>query len=349
MDLAALREAARAVLPADAWAFYQGTADGLSDPERDARAWNRFDLVPRVLTGLTSIDTSVELSGHRFASPVTIAAMAAQGGCHEDGELVTIAAAAAAGVLMTYSQNATIPLERFAAAATSPWWAQIYLQRDRAVTDDYIARCRDGGAAALVLTVDVPGLLADTAFRRAPITGRVALRGNVGVTGAGAGTATESALTPDDLARMAETAGLPVWAKGILAREDAVRALDAGAAGIIVSNHGRRQLSGVIPVSAVLREIVDAVDGRAPVLVDGGIRSGADVVRALALGATAVGVGRPILWSLAAGGREGVEATLAALAEEVTAAVAGLGAARLADLIPAMVRRTAWSGPDLPV
>jgi 4-hydroxymandelate oxidase len=339
MDFAPLREAARAAVAPDAWAFFQGTADGRSDPERDTRAWEHWDLVPRVLTGLTAIDTGVELGGHRFASPVTIAATAAQGACRDDGERLTIAAAARAGVLMTYSHNASVGVEQFAAAATSPWWAQLYLQRDRVVTADYMARCADLGAAAFVLTLDVPGTLADTTFRRAPLTGAVAIRGNVGPTGGGSGAAAESAITPEVLASLVEQSRLPVWAKGVMAPRDALTALDAGAAGIIVSNHGRRQLGGVAPVADVLSEITDAVAGRAPVLVDGGIRSGIDVVRAIALGASAVGIGRPVLWALAAGGQVQLEAVLQALTEEVATALAGLGAARVADVTRDMVRR----------
>lgn len=338
MDFTALRAAAEAALPADAWTFYQGTADGLFDPERDARAWDRWDLVPRVMTGLTAIDMTVELGGHRFASPITIAASASQGGAHPDAELATAAAAARAGVLMSYSNNATVDVERFGAAATSPWWAQIYLQRDRAATADYVARCVAAGASALVLTVDVPGILADAAFRRVPLTGAVAVRGNVPITGAGAGIASDTSITPDDLAGLAASAGVPVWAKGVLTAEDAVRALDAGAAGVIVSNHGRRQLAGVVPVAAVLREIADAVAGRAPLIVDGGIRSGADVVRALALGATAVGLGRPVLWALAAGGSGALAEMLATLADETRVTIAGVGAAGIAEITPGMVR-----------
>jgi 4-hydroxymandelate oxidase len=290
------------------------------------------------MTGLTTIDTSVELGGHRFASPITLAASASQGGAHPDGELATAAAAAEAGVLMSYSNNATIAVERFGAAAASPWWAQIYLQRDRSASADYVARCVAAGASALVLTVDVPGILADAAFRSVPLSGAVAVRGNVPVTGAGAGLAADTSITPDDLAELAATAGVPVWAKGVLTPDDAVRALDAGAAGVIVSNHGRRQLAGVVPVAGVLRGIAEAVGGRAPVIVDGGIRSGADVVRALALGASAVGIGRPVLWALAAGGPEALASVLATLADETRVAIAGLGAASVADITPGMVR-----------
>ncbi|MGN6325737.1 alpha-hydroxy acid oxidase [Pseudolysinimonas sp.] len=340
MDLALLREAARAAIAPDAWAFYQGTADGLADPERDARAWDRWDFVPRAMTGLTAIDTTVELGGHRLRSPITIAATAAHGGAHPDAEAATAAGATAAGVLMAYSHNATLSVEAFAAAATGPWWAQTYLQRDRAATDDYVARSTAAGASAIVLTVDVPGILADAAFRRQPVTGPVQVRGNVPITGGGAGTAAETAITPDDVARLAATAGVPVWVKGVMAAEDAVRALDAGAAGVVVSNHGRRQLHGVAPVATVLRGIVEAVDGRAPVMVDGGIRSGADVVRALALGAAAVGIGRPALWALAAGGADGVAGLLSGLQEEVAVTLAGVGVGRIADLTREMVRRS---------
>jgi len=338
MDFALLREAARAAMPSDAWAFYQGTADGRADAERDALAWERWDLVPRVMTGLTSIDTSVELGGHRLASPITIAATAGHGGAHPDAELATAAAAGAAGVLMAYSHNATVAVEDFAAATTGPWWAQTYLQKDRAATDAYVARSVAAGASAVVLTVDVPGILADAAFRQQPVSGPVQVRGNVPVTGGGAGLAAETAITPDDITRLVDVAGVPVWAKGVMTADDAIRALDAGAAGVIVSNHGRRQLHGVAPVAAVLGGIAEAVGGRAPIVVDGGIRSGADAVRALALGAAAVGIGRPVLWALAAGGRPGVEAMLTTLRQEVAVTLAGLGVARVADLEPGMVR-----------
>ena len=334
-----IRRSARRVLPSETWDFIQGTADGRADPDRDARAWDEWELIPRVMTGLRAVDTTTRLGGQSFASPVMIAATAAQGACVEEAELATAAAAAATGVLMVYSQNATVPVERFGAAAESAWWAQVYLQRDRAASDDYIARCREAGASSLVLTVDVPGELADAEFRRVPVTGVLAIRGNTGPTGGGAGVATESALRPDDLAAMVDSSGLPVWAKGIMAPDDALRALDAGAAGVIVSNHGRRQLAGVAPTASVLRRVVEAVDGRAPVLVDGGIRSGVDVVRALALGATAAGIGRPVLWALGASGESGLESLLQQLTAEVARTLAGLGVSDVAGLGPELVMR----------
>jgi len=336
MDFDTLRAAARDAVEPTTWSFYQGTADGRADPEVDTRAWDRWSLIPRMLTGIRSVDTSIELGGHRFASPLTIAATAGQGAAHEDAEPATIAAAGVAGIHMTYSNNATVDIETFGAAAASPWWAQIYVMQDAVATDDYAARAAAAGASALVLTLDIPGTLAEASFRQNEFTGRLALRGNLHPSTL----PKESVLLPEHFAHLAEASGLPVWAKGILHPDDAVRAVEAGAAGIIVSNHGRRQLAGVIPTSVVLPEIAAAVGGRVPLIVDGGIRSGADVVRALALGATAAGIGRPVLWALAAGGRDAVASMLATLNEEIRVAMAALGASRVEEITAASVRRT---------
>lgn len=337
MDFTELREAAHASVAPDAWNFYQGTADGNLD--RDSRAWAQWDLIPRVMTGLTAIDTTVTLGGDTFASPIMLAPSAAHGAATADGERATHRAAEVAGMLVGYSFNATEDVESFAASATSPWWAQVYPTMDRAASDSFLRRCVSAGARAVVLTVDIPGILADTPFRRAPLAGRVIVRGNHSAFASIPGAlVAETSYSPDEIGRTAGITGLPVWAKGIMTADDARRAIDAGAAGIIVSNHGRRQLAGVAPTASVLREIVLAVEGRAPVLVDGGIRSGTDVVRALALGASAVGIGRPVLWGLAAGGDAVLGSVLETLNDEVRVAMAGLGAATVADLVPEMVR-----------
>lgn len=337
MDFSGLREAARTGVSRETWDYFDGTADG--DLDRDARAWGRWDLVPRVLTSLTSIDTTVAVGGESFSSPLVLAPSASQGALHPDGEIAVRRAAAAAGMLVGYSFHATVEMERFAAAADAPWWAQTYPTQDRSISDDYLRRCAAAGARAVVLTVDMPGRLADAPFRRLPLSAPVAARGNHprGPDGQ-LPLVVECCLGPDEIARTADVSGLPVWTKGVMTAEDAHRALDAGAAGVIVSNHARRQLAGVAPTAAVLGEVVAGVDGRAPVLVDGGIRSGTDVVRALALGASAAAIGRPVLWALAAGGQDGVEAMLATLAEEVRVTLAALGAASVADLRPGMVR-----------
>lgn len=341
MDFTPVRETARASMSEETWTYFEGTADG--DVDRDARAWRRWDLVPRVLTGLTSIDTSTMIGAHTFASPVVLAPTASQGAVHPDGELATRRAAAAAGMLVGYSYHATIEVERFAAAADAPWWAQAYVMEDRGVSDAYLRRCAAAGAAAVVLTVDLPGTLSDPPWRRLRLSDEVARRGNHPAEyPLGTAPVAEACLGPDEIVRTREVSGLPVWVKGVMTAVDARLAIDAGAAGVFVSNHGRRQLVGVAPTAAVLRDVVAGVAGRAPVIVDGGIRSGTDVVRALALGASAAAIGRPVPWALAAGGQPALEGVLATLDDEVRVAMAGLGAARVADIVPEMVR-PAWA------
>lgn len=338
MDFTPVKEAARGRLDRETWDYFLGSADG--DHDRDTRAWSRWDLVPRVLTELTTVDTSVDLSGETFASPLVLAPSASQGAADPEGEIATRRAGAERGLLVAYSFHATVEVERFADAADAPWWAQAFTIEDRAISDGYLRRCAAAGASAVVLTVDVPGSLADTPWRRLPLPESVANRGNYPRDDQGRPlqVATEKRIGPDDIARTADISGLPVWVKGIMTPEDADRAINAGAAGIYVSNHGRRQLASVAPTASVLGHVMEGVEGRAPVLVDGGVRSGTDVVRALALGATAVAVGRPVPWALAAGGRALLELTLDAFIDEIRAATAGLGAGRVQDLVPGMVQ-----------
>lgn len=339
MDVTSLQLRAQARVDDVTWGYFQGTADG--DLDRDTRAWARWDFVPRVMTGMASIDTSTRIGGALFSSPVVLAPSASQGAMHPDGELATRRAAAAAGLLAGYSFHATVEVERFAAAADAPWWAQAYVLEERFISDGYLRRCAAHGASAIILTVDVPGALADAPFRRVPMSPAVAHRGNYPVDerGRAASVTTASFLTPDDIRRTADVSGLPVWVKGIMTAQDAHRALDAGAAGVFVSNHARRQLAGVAPTAAVLSAVVEGLAGRAPVIVDGGIRSGADAVRALALGAHAAAIGRPIPWALAAGGQTELEFLLSTLTDEIRVTMAALGAARVGDVVSGMVQQ----------
>ena len=350
MDFTELRAAAQHAIDVMPWAYYQATADrpagGASGPvEIDAAAWRRFDLVPRVLQGAGVPDISVTLPGSlhrggaRLATPVMIAASAGHGMAHPDGEVATGAAATAAGALMVYSNSATVEVGAFGAAVSAPWWVQVYLQRDRGRSREYLDRARAAGAGAVVLTVDLAGPESGAPFRES-VQGRLtALPGNFpGMTWRQMSAEYVGGLTTDDIGEIAGYTGLPVYVKGVLHPVDAVRAIDAGAAGVIVSNHGRRQVDGVIATADALGPVVDAVAGRAPVLVDGGIRCGADVLRALALGATLVGVGRPVLWGLAADGRAGVTAVLDGLTAELRQAVGAMGATTLTDLDREMLR-----------
>ncbi len=337
MTLESLRLAANAALSPLAWAYYQGTA---GSPDLDAQAWSSVLLVPRVLTGLTSVDTSTNLGGARLNTPVLIAATAAHRLAHPEGELATARAAAAEGALMVYSSSAAIEVTEFGAGATGPWWAQVYVMRDRGVTNDYLDRCVAAGAGGLVLTVDYPGAIAKPTFRLATQGGLDATPGNYPQwTWPEMTAAIQPGLTPDVIGELAERTGLPVHVKGILHPQDAGTAVAAGATGIVVSNHGRRQVDGVLPTASALPQVVDAVAGDAIVTVDGGIRNGVDVLRALALGASGVGIGRPVLWGLAAAGAEGVREVIGTLTAELRQAMASVGAATVADLDHDHVRR----------
>jgi 4-hydroxymandelate oxidase len=337
MDFTELRSQAAARLATLPWEYYEGTADP-ADAGADERAWLEISTVPRVLRGLRSVDTTVVVGGLTLPTPVTVAATAAHGMAHPDGERATAAGAAAAGALMVYSSSASVEVTSFAAACSGPWWAQTYIMKDLAATRDYLTRCREAGADAIVLTVDQAGALADTAFRAASRHVPTVPANWPGWSWAEMTANLDPTLTPDHIGWVADVTGRPVHVKGILHPDDAVRAIDAGAAGIVVSNHGRRQLAGVLPTAAALASVVDAVAGRVPVSVDGGIRSGVDVLRALALGATAVGIGRPILWGLAVDGPDGVAAVIATLTAELRQALAAAGAASPADLDRSFVR-----------
>ena len=331
MDFTTVKATAQATLDPSAWNYYQGTAGG--DPEVDHDAWQQIALVPRVMQGLTGIDQSLTLGGADLQTPIMIAATAGHGLAAVDGEIATATAAAAVGALMVYSSSATVGVTDFGAAAAGPWWAQVYLMKERRWSDDYVARAVTAGAKALVLTVDLAGSLADAPFRSATQSSLSARPGNFpGLTWEQMSALIEPNVRPEHIAELTAASGLPVHVKGVLHPDDARIAVEAGAAGIIVSNHGRRQIAGVVPTAVVLPEIVAAVEGRVPVLVDGGIRSGVDVLRALALGATAVGVGRPVLWGLAAGGEPGATSVLSQLIAEFRQAMAAAGVGRL-DLI----------------
>jgi 4-hydroxymandelate oxidase len=309
------------------------------DLDRDHRAWQDIDVVPRVLQGLTAIDSSLLLGGIPLATPIMVAATASHRLAHPDGEIATARAAARAGALMVYSSSAAIEVTEFGAAATTPWWAQVYVMKDRALSDDYLIRAAAAGAGAIVVTVDNAGTWGDAPFRSTTRDRMTARPGNFpGLTWAQMSALIEPGLDPSIIGQIASATGLPVHVKGIMHPDDAVVALEAGAAAIVVSNHGRRQVPGVAPTAVMLAEVVAAVDGRVPVTVDGGLRSGVDVLRALALGASAVGIGRPVLWGLAVRGEQGVVDVLSGLTAELRQAMAGVGAGALSAIGRSMVR-----------
>ncbi len=343
---------ARHIIGEMAYAYYSGGADDERLLTGNIEAWSRWQLHPRVLAGIAEVDTSTTLLGTPVSSPVVIAPTAIQGLAHADGEAATAQGAAQAGALMILSSLATCALEDVDAAAPgSPRWMQIYILRDRGRTKDLVQRAVAHHYGALVLTVDAPV----SGLRLRELRGGVHLPDDLALPNL-AGGSTESAreggfmavvtkefepaLTPDDIGWLAALSDLPVVAKGVQRADDAVRCVEAGAKGIVVSNHGARQLADAPATADILAEIVDAVAGRAEVYVDGGVRRSPDVVKALALGARAVLVGRPSLWALAVGGADGISGLLEWYQSELRRSMALCGSATIADIDRSLVRRS---------
>ena len=304
-------------------------------------AYERIALRPRALVDVSARDLSTTVLGRRHPWPVIVAPSAFQRLAHPDGEAAVARAAAAEGVTMTLSTLASTSIEDVAAAAPgAPRWFQLYVFRDRVLTRELVARAEAAGYEALVLTVDAPLLgrrERDARNRFALPEGITAAnlagaRSQITSEGAESGllqyfsTQIDPTLTWTDLEWLCSTTRLPVLVKGILRADDAARAIEAGARGVIVSNHGGRQLDTAVASIDALPEVVEAAAGRAPVLVDGGIRRGTDILKALALGADAVLLGRPILWGLV-DGEPGVRHVLQLLRAEFDLAMALAGCA----------------------
>lgn len=298
-------------------------------------AWDALRVRPRVLRDVSSVDTSVTVLGSALRTPVMVAPMALQFECDDEAEAATARGVGKSGSLLCVSSRTTVPYPTIARTGV-PWWAQVYVLDDRGRTRELLVRAREAGARAIVLTVDTP-LLGDRRIRTDE-----QLRatrdpgphyGGMPYTPPESGNARD--LTFADIARIAEEARLPVLVKGILRGDDASGAVDAGAAGVIVSTHGARQFDPVISSAAALPEVAEALRGTgAEIVVDGGIRRGTHVMVALAMGATAVFVGRPVLWALTVGGADLVNRLLDDLTAELVLAMTLAGAASVADLTP---------------
>ena len=318
LDLEALEASARARLDAGVYDYIAGGADAERTVADNQAAWSRLRLRPRVLRDVSEVSTGTTLLGSEVATPLLVAPMAYHRMVHPDGEAASAAGAARAGCLYVLSTQATMPVEEVAAAAPDAVrWFQVYVVRDRGWTADLVARAAAAGYRALVLTVDVPLLgnrLRDlrNEFRlptglkpaNAPPVGAARQRELAADVLAQAGQF-DPALTPETIGWLADRSGLPVVVKGVLRADDAIACVDAGASGVVVSNHGGRQLDTVVATADALAEVAGAVGDRAEVYVDGGIRRGTDVLKALALGARAVLIGRPVLWGLAVEGSTG--------------------------------------------
>lgn len=325
---------AEAAVSPDAWGYIAGGSGDERTLRWNREAFSRCRLRPRVLVDVSSVSTETTVLGTPVSMPVLVAPMAFQQVAHEEHELATARGTAAAGTLMCLSTVATAtPAEVAEAAPDGRRWLQIYVFRDREVSDAVISEALESGFSALVLTADLPvyGIRhreARTGFEvpeeQVPAIAAARARGGenddhhvLGLLDAG--------LQWEYVTELRERFGVPVIVKGLLTAEDALLACDHGAAAVVVSNHGGRQLDGVIASLDALPEVVEAVGDRAEVYLDGGVRRGTDVVTALALGARAVLVGRPVMFGLAFGGAKGVEQVLEIFREETENALALLG------------------------
>ncbi|WP_394842877.1 alpha-hydroxy-acid oxidizing protein [Pendulispora brunnea] len=348
-----LERVARAELPPSTLGYFKSGAESQTTLRANRRAFRKWAIDYRVMVDVSRVDTRIRLLGRDVATPILIAPMAYHCLAHPDGELASARAAAKSGAPYVATTLATKPLEEIATAfdaantaGATPRWFQLYVNKDRGITRSIIERADAAGYEALVVTVDVPVMgrrLSDlrNAFTLPP-----------GMTAANLADAVQGAknayhhayatgrhdpsLTWRDIASFREITRMPILLKGIVRGDDALRAIDAGASGVVVSNHGGRQLDNAIASLDALPRVLDAVASRQAagfdVLVDGGIRWGTDIFKALALGARAVMVGRPILWGLTVGGEAGVVRVLQILQNELTTSMALAGCPDIASI-----------------
>ncbi|GAC1324702.1 MAG: alpha-hydroxy acid oxidase [Mycobacteriales bacterium] len=333
-DLAAR---AAAMLPPATYDYYaagSGSEQTLAD---NVAAWDRVRLRPYVLRDVSSVDTSTTLLGRPVPAPVLVAPTAFHRLAHPDGERASAAGAKAAGAPYVVSTRASLPLAEIAAAA-GHWWFQVYVLRDRGRTADLVARAAAGGAAALVLTADTPVVGAKRSVRDDVVPAADFLANHPDL--ADRALAEEASdVTPADIDWLRSLTDLPVVVKGVLRGDDARTCVSAGAAAVVVSNHGGRQLDGAVASADALAEVVAAVGAEVEVYVDGGVRRGVDILRALALGARAVLIGRPVLWALAVGGADGVRAVLEDFAADLGHVMALAGTPTVPDVTADLLAR----------
>jgi isopentenyl diphosphate isomerase/L-lactate dehydrogenase-like FMN-dependent dehydrogenase len=327
-----------------AFGYYAGGAGDELTLRDNVEAFRRWRLRPRVLVDVAEPSTATTVLGQDLSMPLIVAPVAFQRVAHPDGEPGMARAALAAGTAMCLSTLATTAPAELAETGVTRFF-QLYVFRDEGVTRNLVDQARDGGFAALFLTVDTPIVgRRERDFRTGftiPPDVTVAALGRGNVTPVEAFAQMSASVSWRDIERLSSMANLPVVVKGVLTAEDARLACEHGAAGIVVSNHGGRQLDGVAATIDALPEVVEAVDGRIEVLVDGGVRRGTDVVRALALGAKAVLAGRAPLWGLAARGEEGARHVLELLRAEAQLALQLVGCCTPDDVTRTHVERAA--------
>ncbi|CAH2099791.1 unnamed protein product [Euphydryas editha] len=354
ISLKDLEEAALAILPKNARDYYKSGATDEYTLAENRRAFQRLRICPKCLVGLTSCNLSTTILGEKVSMPLGISPTAMQRMAHPEGETANARAAQANGVIYTLSTIATSSIEEVAKAAPNAIkWFQLYIYNDREVTRTLLTRAEKAGFKAIALTVDTPLF----GLRRADIRNKFTLPKHLKLANFDGQLATkinstedssglsnvdnllDKSLTWNEIKWLKSITKLPIVAKGILRSDDAVRAIEAGCDGILVSNHGARQLDGVPSTIEVLPEIVEAVKNyNVEVYLDGGVTTGTDIYKALALGAKMVFVGRPAIWGLAVGGEAGVDRMLNILRQELQNTVQIAGTPTIADITKDMVR-----------
>ena len=354
VDAESLEAAAHAAMTPEAYDYVAGSAGTEATADANRRAFAKWQIVPRFLRDVSQRDWSVELFGRRYPAPIYVAPVGVQGIIHTDGELATARACAKLGVPFTLSTVASYTIEQVAEVmGDAPRWFQLYWSRNHEVAASFVRRAEAAGYSAIVVTVDtymlawrprdlrraylpfmhgdgLANYFSDPAFRAllaAPpeedpgsaVMQFAAIFGN-------------PSLTWDDLSRLREWTRLPVLLKGILHPDDAREAVQRGVDGIIVSNHGGRQVDGAIPALEAFWQIAEAVGDAVPLLFDSGVRTGADALKALALGARMVGLGRPVMWALGVDGENGVHTYLRNFLAEFDLTLALSGYTRVSEL-----------------
>lgn len=340
VNLHELEQHAAERIPRAAFDYYRSGANDEITLAENISAYSDIRLAPRMLVEVSNRDLSTTVLGEKVSMPILIAPTAFQRMAHPDGELATTKAAGRAGTIMTLSTLANTSIEDVAAVASGPLWFQLYVYKDRAITASLVQRAEAAGFKAIVFTVDSPllgrrerdvrnrfHLPDDLSVANLMRAGMHELPTDVPDSGLAAYIASlyDTGLTWKDVEWLRGITKLPILLKGILRADDAKRAAEIGVEGIIVSNHGGRQLDTVPATITALPRIAEAVSGsrnKVEVLVDGGVRRGTSVIKALALGASAVLVGRPVLWGLALGGEDGVTMVLEMLRQELDLAMA---------------------------
>jgi 4-hydroxymandelate oxidase len=342
--LSDLPGAASRALPPAVWDYIEGGAGEETTLRANRAAFQRRVLLPRVLVDITRLDPTTQVLGQTVSAPFYVSPTAYHGAIHPHGECGTARAASAAGVLAVFSTLSTASLEEIAEAAPAgPRWFQLYLQPEFATSQRLVERAERAGYSALVLTVDMPvlanrdrqtrtGFAVDASPRLGNGADIVGPSRSPEARGRVFTLRSETSAGWDIIERLGRITRLPIVVKGVLTGEDARRAVEHGARAVVVSNHGGRQLDAAPASLDALPEVVEAVGSRAEVYLDGGVRRGSDILMALALGARAVGVGRPILWALGVGGEAGVARILSLLKLDVVTSMALTGRRRISEV-----------------